>query len=199
MALVKHGHVVDNLWETLDGRDLETIDATTALLVGPAELKALGERLNRFGRLGVTVAPGDDVRDLLEHPERLALVVVTFPKFNDGRAFSQARLVRETTGFDGEIRATGHILRDQLTFLRRSGVDAIEVPDEDAESWAKAWDAEARRFKGYYQPAIDDQSNRASATGSSAIRRWAAPATVAAFTTGAIAIQDASCAGAWAY
>lgn len=199
MALVKHGHVVDNVWETVDGRDPETIDAGTALLVSPAELTALGERLSRFDQLGLILAPGDDVQKLRGKLERLALVVLTFPKFNDGRAFSQARLVRETTGFEGEIRATGHILRDQLTFLRRSGVDAIEVPDGDAESWAKAWDAEARRFKGFYQPAIDDHSNHASATGPTAIRRWAAPATVAAFTTGAIALQDASYAGAWAY
>lgn len=199
MALVKNGLVVDDHWENLNGRDPETIDATTALLVNPAELSTHDPRLSGFDRLGVLLMPADDVRGLGESLERLSLVVVTFPKFNDGRAFSQARLVRDTTGFDGEIRATGHILRDQLTFLRRSGVDAIEVPDEDAESWAKAWDAEARRFKGFYQPAIDDHSNRASATGSSAIRRWATPATVAAFTTGAIVIQDASCAGVWAY
>lgn len=199
MALVKHGHVVDNFWETLDGRNPEAINASTALLVSPAELAAHGERLSRFDQLGVILAPGDDVQKLREKLERLPLVVVTLPKFNDGRAFSQARLVRETTGFEGEIRATGHILRDQLTFLRRSGVDAIEVPDGDAKSWAKAWDAETRRFKGFYQPAIDDQSNHASATASTAIRRWAAPATVAAFTTGAMAVQDTSCAGAWAY
>jgi len=201
MALVKNGLVVDDLWESLDGREPDTIDAKTALLVSPAELSALGQRLSRFGQLGVALAPADDVRPLAEDLKRLALVALTLPKFNDGRAFSQARLVREADGFKGEIRATGHILRDQLNFLRRSGVDTIEVPDDgDVDSWARAWDAEARRFRGYYQTAVDHHSNRASSTPPSVLRRWTAPTAVSVLATNAIVIQDAtSYAGAWAY
>jgi uncharacterized protein (DUF934 family) len=41
-------------------------------------------------------------------------VVLNFPKFTDGRAFSQARLLRRRRGFTGDIRATGDVLIDQL-------------------------------------------------------------------------------------
>ena len=49
---------------------------------------------------------------------------LTFPKFTDGRAFSQAFLLRRRLGFKGEIRATGDVLVDQLVQMQRSGFDA---------------------------------------------------------------------------
>ncbi len=46
-----------------------------------------------------------------------------FPKFTDGRAFSQAFLLRRRREFKGEIRATGDVLADQLAQMQRSGFD----------------------------------------------------------------------------
>ena len=57
----------------------------------------------------------------------LALVALDFPKFRDGRAYSQARQLRETYGFRGTLRATGDVLRDQFHFLVRAGFDSFEV------------------------------------------------------------------------
>ena len=48
-------------------------------------------------------------------------VVLHFPKFSDGRAFSQAFLLRRRLGFTGQIRATGDVLIDQLVQMQRSG------------------------------------------------------------------------------
>lgn len=56
----------------------------------------------------------------LEGVERVQL---HFPKFSDGRAFSQAFLLRRRLGFKGEIRATGDVLVDQLAQMKRSGFD----------------------------------------------------------------------------
>ena len=47
-----------------------------------------------------------------------------FPKFTDGRAYSQAFLLRRRLGFTGELRATGDVLVDQLQLMRRSGFDS---------------------------------------------------------------------------
>lgn len=58
----------------------------------------------------------------------LALAVIQFPAFRDGRGFSLARALRERHGFAGEIRACGHILPDQYVLLARCGVDTIELP-----------------------------------------------------------------------
>ncbi len=71
-----------------------------------------------------------------------------------GRAFSQARLIRERFGFDGEIRARGPVIADQYIYLLRCGVDAVEVPEDTV---VETWLRNARRFSAVYQPAADDR------------------------------------------
>jgi uncharacterized protein (DUF934 family) len=53
--------------------------------------------------------------------EGIAVIELNFPKFSDGRAFSQAFLLRRRLGFTGQIRATGDVLIDQLVQMKRSG------------------------------------------------------------------------------
>ena len=73
------------------------------------------------GQFGIEVGNEVDPRELsLEGIHRVDL---HFPKFNDGRAFSQAVLLRRRLGFKGEIRATGDVLVDQLAQMKRSGFD----------------------------------------------------------------------------
>ena len=72
----------------------------------------------------VRVEPSDDVRDLLPHLARLALVEVEFNSFGDGRGYSSARILREH-GYTGELRAVGEVLLDQLSHLRRCGFDSF--------------------------------------------------------------------------
>jgi uncharacterized protein (DUF934 family) len=72
----------------------------------------------------VRIEPGDDARDLLPWIDRLSLVEVNFPSFGDGRGYSAARILREH-GYEGEIRAVGDVLLDQLSHMRRCGFDAF--------------------------------------------------------------------------
>ena len=83
---------------------------------------------------------------------RFAMIALNFPKFSDGRAYSQARLLRERLGFKGELRATGHVLRDQLLFMHRAGFDAFEIPREDA---AEVFAAALKELSVFYQPTKD--------------------------------------------
>ena len=69
-------------------------------------------------------------------PEQLAdiligaeLVRVEFPSFADGRGFTLARLIRQH-GFQGHLRATGHVIADQYAMARRSGFDDVEIDDD---------------------------------------------------------------------
>jgi len=100
----------------------------------------------------VSLANTDPVEHLAPHIGRLRLIVLHFPKFSDGRAYSQARLLRERFGFTGELRATGHVLQDQLWHMQRSGFDAFEIPRDDA---AAAFAAAMRSFTYVYQPTAD--------------------------------------------
>lgn len=82
--------------------------------------------------LGVLINPADDVRKLDGHQGRIALVAVSFPAFNDGRAFSHASLLRARLGFTGEVRAVGDVLIDQIPLMLRCGIDSFAVSNETA-------------------------------------------------------------------
>jgi uncharacterized protein (DUF934 family) len=92
----------------------------------------------------------------------LALLALEFPKFRDGRAYSQARLLREQYGFRGTLRATGDILRDQFNFLVRAGFDSFEVKKPaDARVFAEV----LARYSVVYQPGADGRIAGAAAAG----------------------------------
>ena len=80
--------------------------------------------------------------------EGVARVDLNFPKFTDGRAFSQAFLLRRRLGFSGEIRATGDVLIDQLVMMQRSGFDAAVLRADQNLDFAKA---QFDRYNGFYQ------------------------------------------------
>jgi uncharacterized protein (DUF934 family) len=107
--------------------------------------------LGESNATAVRIEPGDDVRALLPHLDRLALIEVAFPKFRDGRGYSAARILREA-GYAGELRAEGDILLDQLLPMRRCGFDAFRpiVPIDPAEA-----DRVLTSFDMYYQRAAD--------------------------------------------
>lgn len=77
--------------------------------------------------LGVLIMPADDVKALAPHLDKIALVAVSFPAFNDGRAFSHASLLRERLGYKGELRAVGDVLIDPLPLMLRVGITSFAV------------------------------------------------------------------------
>ena len=84
-----------------------------------------------------------------------------FPKFTDGRAYSQAFLLRRRLGFAGELRATGDVLIDQLVQMQRTGFDVAVLKDGvDASAAQRQLD----RFGGFYQgSAVQTQPHFAKA------------------------------------
>ena len=85
--------------------------------------------LARNSPLGVRLKSSESPEALGDDVHRLAVVVLEFPIFRDGRPFSWARLLRTRMHYRGEIRASGHFLYDQLAFAVRVGFDSFEVPD----------------------------------------------------------------------
>lgn len=101
----------------------------------------------------ICMANDADPREVaLEGVKRIDL---HFPKFTDGRAYSQAFLLRRRLGFQGEIRATGDVLIDQLVSMSRTGFDVAVLRDGlDASAAQRQFD----RFPAFYQgSAIDTQ------------------------------------------
>ena len=108
----------------------------------------------RNAALGVRLPNDRPVSEIADDLNRLDAIVLEFPAFKDGRAYSQARLLRQRHGYTGEIRATGEVLQDQAIFLVRCGFDAFQVDDHTAERWQAA----LRRISVVYQPASDDST-----------------------------------------
>ncbi|MGV3634098.1 MAG: DUF934 domain-containing protein [Pseudorhodoplanes sp.] len=126
-----------------------------AILVPAARFLADADDIStRSGATGVLWPNDCDVSELAPYLDRLSLIALVFPAFKDGRAYSQARTLRERYRFRGEIRATGDVLRDQFLFLHRAGFDAFDVrKPEDAQAFCDA----LRRYNVFYQPASDGQ------------------------------------------
>jgi uncharacterized protein (DUF934 family) len=82
--------------------------------------------------LGVLIQPADNVKALAPHLDKVALVAVNFPAFNDGRAFSHSSLLRERLGYPGELRAVGDVLIDQIPLMLRVGVTSFAVSNATA-------------------------------------------------------------------
>jgi uncharacterized protein (DUF934 family) len=92
--------------------------------------------------------------------DNVARIDLHFPKFTDGRAYSQAFLLRRRLGFQGELRATGDVLIDQLVQMQRSGFDsAVLRNDQDTAHAKRQFD----RFAAFYQgDAVTVQPNFAT-------------------------------------
>jgi len=75
-----------------------------------------------------------------------------FPQFTDGRAFSQARVLRHRLGFEGELRALGNVLVDQAAFMTRCGIDAFEVwGKQDLAAWQRIMGSVTRVYQPGYR------------------------------------------------
>jgi len=151
MPLVKGGKITEDIFaHVADGADLPR---DGAVLVSAARfLEKPDALLGRAGKVGVIWPNNRDIDDLVPYLERIGAVALVFPTFRDGRAYSQARLLRERFSYRGELRAAGQVLRDQFVFMLRAGFDAFEVKKQsDAEAFAQT----AKRYSVFYQPTGD--------------------------------------------
>jgi uncharacterized protein (DUF934 family) len=151
MPLVKGGKIIDDSFvHVADGAELPE---DGAVLVSAARfLGNLESFLQRKAKTGVLWPNNRDLDELVPYLDRLAAVALVFPSFRDGRAYSQARLLRERFQYRGELRATGQVLRDQFVFMLRAGFDAFEVKKQsDAEAFAQT----VKRYSVFYQPTGD--------------------------------------------
>ncbi|MCF3638689.1 DUF934 domain-containing protein [Rhizobium sp. TRM95111] len=142
------GFVTDDPWvietdEVQAGSNEKAILGLDAFLAKVAETDETG--------LGVLINPADDVRRLEHCLDRIALVAVAFPAFNDGRAFSHASLLRARLGYGGEVRAVGDVLIDQIPLMLRCGIDSFAVTN--ATALKRLAENRLPGISNHYQPA----------------------------------------------
>jgi uncharacterized protein (DUF934 family) len=151
MPLIKNAEQIEDHYRRI--ADDLPVPEEGAVLLPAARFLADAERIaGRPGQTGVIWPNDRDVAELARYLDRLSLIALVFPTFKDGRAYSQARTLRERYRFRGELRATGDVLRDQFLFLHRAGFDAFELKKRaDALAFCEA----LRRYIAFYQPAAD--------------------------------------------
>lgn len=110
------------------------------------------ELLKTDGPHAVWIDGSIETEELLEDLEHFSLIALDFPAFKDGRSYSHARLLRDRYAYKGDVRAIGDVLRDQLFFMYRCGIDSYEVrEDKDIEDALKGFED----FTVLYQAAAD--------------------------------------------
>jgi uncharacterized protein (DUF934 family) len=95
-----------------------------------------------------------DVEQVAGDLDRYASIALVFPSWTDGRAYSQARLLRARYRFEGEIRATGEVLADMMPLLARCGFDAVQLRADQSQAVAER----ALGFfpRGHYPGDVDE-------------------------------------------
>ena len=167
MALWKDGAFADDPWRASMAGDDANPPLAGGVILGLAEWLAFRESapLGDNHLLGVRVEPGEAIDALVPDLPRLALIALAFPKFNDGRSFSKASMLRRTHGFSGEIRAVGDVLWDQLQLMVRCGFDAFEITNEPTLAALRA--GRKPVMTDYYQPGFGAETRQG------APRAWA--------------------------
>jgi uncharacterized protein (DUF934 family) len=139
-ALIRDGKIAANDWHTV--ADGDALPASGKAIISLKRYRAEKELLPPSGLvLGVRIPNTDEVTEALARElTGLPLIAVEIPKFADGRAYSQARVLRERHGYQGEIRAQGDVLHDQLFHMSRCGINAFELrADQDPQDCLKAF------------------------------------------------------------
>jgi len=153
LRVIKAGKVLEDNWQRIASLEQEHVLEDGDWIVPLDYWRVNRERLLRHnGRVGVCLNGDDDLEHIAEALGQLELIALEFPGFTDGRSYSHARILRDRFRYRGELRAVGDVLRDQLFFMQRCGIDSFQVrEDKDAEDAVKG----LSDFSVKYQTAAD--------------------------------------------
>ena len=155
MPLLRNGIAAENIYT--DVSSAETFAAEGALLVSLAQWHAHRDQLTtRTDPLGIILRSDEKPTEIAADLEFFAVIALDFPAFGDGRAYSYARLLRDRYNYEGELRAIGDVLLEQLHFMHRVGFNAFDIADSNA---VHAWETAAADIHVWYQPTGDGRKS----------------------------------------
>ena len=157
--LLKDGQVIDNTWHRVEAElDAEQKTLPSGDILVPLSMWQNNQPAleNHIGAVGLWINGNEEIEAIADSMSdsiaTVPLIAINFPKFVDGRGFSVARLLRDRYGYQGELRAVGQIIRDQLFLLKRCGFNAFQFESEiDLAEAAKS----LADFSEAYQVAAD--------------------------------------------
>jgi uncharacterized protein (DUF934 family) len=154
MPLLKNGSIVNDPFIDVSGED--TLPASGSLLVSIEQWRVHKDELAaRPDACGVVLRSDEKPENIADSLDQLAVIALDFPAFGDGRAYSYARLLRDQYGYEGELRAVGDVLLEQLHFMHRVGFNAFQIKSDHA---IKDWEIAAADVSVWYQPTCDGRT-----------------------------------------
>ncbi len=153
MRVIKDNQIVEDQWQRLEkiepGQPLPEGDIIVPFAYWLANRETL---LDRNGNTAVSITGDNKIDEVAGVASQFDLIALEFPLFKDGRCYSHARLLKERYGYKGELRAVGDVLRDQLFFMKRCGIDSFQLKAEkDLQDALKSFND----FTVKYQTATD--------------------------------------------
>jgi len=141
--LIKHNAVSGDSWQTLvlnEGETAESVALPAGDVIFPLAVwqARKTEIVSCHKRIGLLLQPDDRIEDVAGDLEYFIVIAVNFPKFVDGRGYSTASLLRQRYHYQGELRAVGDVLHDQLFFMKRVGFDSFALKDGKNADYALA-------------------------------------------------------------
>ena len=155
--LIKNAELVQDNWTVL--REAPGPEVLTAVpgknFIVPLEFwKMYQDKLeDYFGDIAIWLDSDENVNDIGSDLRQFTLIALNFPVFSDGRSYTNARELRQHLNYEGEIRAIGDVLRDQMFYMARCGFDSFEIRhDQDPDACLSAFND----FQTGYQSSIDE-------------------------------------------
>jgi len=152
--LIKHRAAAVDSWNTLEiaeGETPETVALPDGDVIFPLAVwqARKAEIISCHKRIGLLLQPDERVEDVAADLDYFIIIAIAFPKFVDGRGYSTASLLRQRYQYQGELRAVGDVLHDQLFFMQRVGFDSYAL--KDGKSAVYASEAGFSPFSDAYQ------------------------------------------------
>lgn len=130
MQIIKDKKIIEDDWSHLaDDVAIHSGNITISLSRWKKTPLLLSHHLQKIGIRLSPADPIEDIENMRDDLTKLSLIGLEFPVFTDGRLFSYAQLLRSHYHFEGEIRAMGHYMPDQVFYLSRVGVNAFQLPN----------------------------------------------------------------------
>lgn len=156
VTILRNGELAPDHWTVIEDGVTEIEPARRRAIVTLARWSVEREPLIRaHAAVGVLVPNTADIEAVYPQIRDRPLIALQFPAFSDGRALSQAVVLRKRLGFQGELRAVGDVIRDLVFWLGRCGFDSI-VPRQDQS--LEACRAALAELTVAYQAAADEHT-----------------------------------------
>jgi uncharacterized protein (DUF934 family) len=128
--LLKDRQIIEDSWLVLDESANNLPSGNIMLSI--EQCQQYSEQFSEHhGSIGLWLDGNADIDDIIDLLQQMSVIAIKFPKFVDGRGFSLARLLRERYNFEGELRAIGEFIRDQLYLLQRCGFNAFQFANDE--------------------------------------------------------------------